>query len=175
MLSKRSGTWRFCHVSIPLWVKVFSVPACCFFHFLSVFCIRSSSHFLIVPHSSLILNRSAPSQLSLLSKLQKPRPPLEVAHPLLLLPLPSLTWRRAVRQRSGCCLPCWRTRPGAFMPTRPSCSSVWLWVSGSWSQPLFSCLVLLPNPSFPFSLHRCSCIIFRTNWLTCDCWKQAFA
>lgn len=98
---------------------------------------------LLFPHCSSIFSYSQPleSQLPLLLNLQKPCPTLEVAHPLLyhlppllLLPLLILTLRR---QRSDCCLPCWRTRPGGFMPRRPSCSSVWPWVSGFWTQALF--------------------------------------
>lgn len=83
-----------------------------------------------------------PSQPPLLSTLHLPCPPLEVALPLpslppplpLLLPPPpprSPTVWRPRRQRLDCCLPCWRTRPGGFMPRRPSCSSAWLWVSGA--------------------------------------------
>lgn len=74
-----------------------------------MFCVCLNSFLSFI--TSLILNHLPPAQLPLLSKLQKP--PLEVAHPLLyllppllLLPLPSLTLRRAERQRSDCCLPC---------------------------------------------------------------------
>lgn len=73
------------------------------------------------------------------STLQLPCSPLEVALPLLYLlpppllpsPLPSPTKWRPGRRRLEFCLPCWRTRPGGFMPRRPSCSSAWPWVSGA--------------------------------------------
>lgn len=141
-----------------------------------------SSYFLIVAQSSLVLNHPLSQLPLLLSKLQKPFPPLEVAHPLLyLLPplflLPNLTLGRAGRPRSDCCLPCWRTRPGGFMPMRPSCSPVWLWVSGSWTQPpfLLGLEILPPNKTFPFSCISVLFCIASFSRLTGHCWKQAFA
>lgn len=143
-----------------LFISGFCVSVCIFSF---PFCVLDV--ILLFPHCSSIFfySQSLASQLPLLPKLQKPCPTLEVAHPLLyhlppllLLPLLILTLRRAGRQRSGCCLPCWRTRPGGFMPTRPSCSSAWLWVSGSWTQPLslLGLEFLPPNkpPLFPASV-----------------------
>lgn len=149
-----------------LFISGFSVPACIFSF---PFCVLDV--ILFFPHCPSIFSYSQPlaSQLPLLPKLQKPCPILEVAHPLvyhlpllLLLTLLILTLRRAGRQRSDCCLPCWRTRPGGFMPRRPSCSSVWLWVSGSWTQPLFLLGLegLPPNKTSPFP---CISVLFALH------------